>query len=184
MKLLIAAVTFVATLGILFLIETGKSPKKDYAQIIEALKDGSTNAAVSVMPSPIKARASTPIPTSTPAHTPTPTPSPTPQGSSTARQTPVTPTPTQTPIKTPSPTPLPIGPSPSFAPSETPTPTSTPIPLFPTPASSETPVLPEVKKSSSGICHARGTTYYNRTQTYTSYDSIQACLDSGGRLPK
>jgi hypothetical protein len=43
---------------------------------------------------------------------------------------------------------------------------------------------PQVKKSSTGICHEKGTTYYARTQNYTPYASIQACLDSGGRLPK
>lgn len=41
-----------------------------------------------------------------------------------------------------------------------------------------------VKKSESGICHAPGTRYYDRTKNYTSYNSIQACLDSGGKLPQ
>jgi len=41
-----------------------------------------------------------------------------------------------------------------------------------------------VKKSSTGICHAPGTTYYEKTKTYTSYDTVDACLASGGRLPK
>lgn len=41
-----------------------------------------------------------------------------------------------------------------------------------------------VKKSSTGICHAPGTTYYSRTKKFTPYDSIKDCLDSGGRLPK
>jgi hypothetical protein len=41
-----------------------------------------------------------------------------------------------------------------------------------------------VKKSTTGICHAPGTTYYEKTKTFTSFDSIQQCLDSGGRLPK
>ena len=41
-----------------------------------------------------------------------------------------------------------------------------------------------VKKSSSGICHSPGTTYYDRTTNYTSYNSIDQCLESGGRLPK
>lgn len=43
---------------------------------------------------------------------------------------------------------------------------------------------PEVKKSSTGICHARGTRYYNSTLKYTSYNSASDCLNSGGRLPK
>jgi micrococcal nuclease len=41
-----------------------------------------------------------------------------------------------------------------------------------------------VKKSNSDICHAPGTTYYDRTKNFTPYDTVQACLDSGGRLPK
>lgn len=40
-----------------------------------------------------------------------------------------------------------------------------------------------VKMSNSGICHAPGTTYYNRTKNYTPYDSLQACLNAGGRMP-
>jgi hypothetical protein len=40
-----------------------------------------------------------------------------------------------------------------------------------------------VKKSTTGICHAPGTTYYVKTKTFTSFGSIQQCLDSGGRLP-
>lgn len=41
-----------------------------------------------------------------------------------------------------------------------------------------------VKKSNSGICHAPGTTYYDRTKNYTSFPSLDACLSSGGRLPR
>jgi len=40
-----------------------------------------------------------------------------------------------------------------------------------------------VKKSSTGICHAPGTTYYSRTKNYIAFNSVQDCLDSGGRLP-
>jgi hypothetical protein len=43
---------------------------------------------------------------------------------------------------------------------------------------------PPVKKSRSGICHPKGGTYYSRTRHYTSYDTMQACLDSGGRAPR
>lgn len=41
-----------------------------------------------------------------------------------------------------------------------------------------------VKKSSTGICHAPGTTYYNKTKNFTSYETVEDCLNSGGRLPK
>lgn len=41
-----------------------------------------------------------------------------------------------------------------------------------------------VKKSSTGICHAPGTIYYEKTKDYVSYDSIDECIASGGRLPK
>ena len=47
-------------------------------------------------------------------------------------------------------------------------------------ASTSKTTLPEVKKSSSGIC----TSYYNQTTRFTPFVSIQACLNSGGRLPK
>lgn len=43
---------------------------------------------------------------------------------------------------------------------------------------------PLVKKSSSGICHQQGTTYYDKTTNFTPYDTVDACLASGGRLPK
>lgn len=41
-----------------------------------------------------------------------------------------------------------------------------------------------VKKSKSGICHDSTSSYYSRTKSYTSYDSLQACIDSGGKLTK
>ena len=41
-----------------------------------------------------------------------------------------------------------------------------------------------VKKSNSGICHAPSSRWYAQTIHYTEYSSLQACLDSGGRLPK
>ena len=41
-----------------------------------------------------------------------------------------------------------------------------------------------VKMSTTGICHAPGTTYYDRTTNYTAYSTIDACLAAGGRLPK
>ena len=43
---------------------------------------------------------------------------------------------------------------------------------------------PNVKKSSSNICHEKGTQYYKQTIKYKSYNSIEDCLNSGGRLPK
>ena len=42
---------------------------------------------------------------------------------------------------------------------------------------------PAVKKSTTGICHAKGTSYYARTTNYITYTSIANCLSSGGRLP-
>lgn len=64
-------------------------------------------------------------------------------------------------------------------PTPTPAPTPTPKPATPAPSSSGG----VVKKSRNDICHAPGTTYYNRTTNYTSFNSLQSCLDSGGRLP-
>lgn len=40
-----------------------------------------------------------------------------------------------------------------------------------------------IKKSSSGICHPPQSSYYERTRNFRSFDTLQACLDSGGRLP-
>ncbi len=42
---------------------------------------------------------------------------------------------------------------------------------------------PQVKKSTTGICHEKGTTYYGRTQHFQPFNSIEDCLNSGGRLP-
>ncbi len=132
MKLLIAAITFAATLGVLFLIEAGKSPKEDYAQIVNTLKKSDVSVTVSVTPSPIKIQLRTPAPTQTatptptPSHTPSRTPTPTPIHTSTPSRTP-TPTPTPIPITTPAPTPTPT-PPPSETPIPTPIPTPTPLP--------------------------------------------------------
>jgi hypothetical protein len=41
-----------------------------------------------------------------------------------------------------------------------------------------------VKKSSSGICHAPGSSYYQQTMRFTAYPSLEECLNSGGRPPK
>ena len=46
------------------------------------------------------------------------------------------------------------------------------------------PGEPEVKKSKSGICHDKSSPWYGRTKHFTPYDSLDACLKSGGRLPK
>jgi hypothetical protein len=41
-----------------------------------------------------------------------------------------------------------------------------------------------VKQSSSGICHPPESGWYERTKNYTPLDSLKACLQAGGRLPK
>ena len=41
-----------------------------------------------------------------------------------------------------------------------------------------------VKKSKSGICHDTQSSSYNRTKQFSAFDTLEACLDSGGRLPK
>jgi hypothetical protein len=41
-----------------------------------------------------------------------------------------------------------------------------------------------VKQSSSGICHDKSSGSFNRTKNYISFDTIAACIDAGGRLPK
>jgi hypothetical protein len=40
---------------------------------------------------------------------------------------------------------------------------------------------PPVKKSHSGICHERGYGHYNQTRQFEPYDTMEACLASGGR---
>ncbi|MDY0185571.1 MAG: hypothetical protein RBR43_06815 [Desulfuromonadaceae bacterium] len=39
-----------------------------------------------------------------------------------------------------------------------------------------------VKKSTSEICHTESSPYYFRLRNYTSYPSLEECMDSGGRL--
>ena len=41
-----------------------------------------------------------------------------------------------------------------------------------------------MKKSEQGICHERGSAIYKRTRHYESFDSMDACIASGGRLAK
>jgi hypothetical protein len=43
---------------------------------------------------------------------------------------------------------------------------------------------PLVKQSSSGICHDKSSSSFNRTKNYIPFDSIAACIEAGGRLPK
>ena len=44
---------------------------------------------------------------------------------------------------------------------------------------------PIVKKSKSGICHAKNSSsHYSRTKNFTVYQSLELCLKSGGRCPK
>ena len=43
---------------------------------------------------------------------------------------------------------------------------------------------PSVKKSTTEICHKKGTNFYNNTKNFTAYNSMEECLSSGGRLPK
>ncbi|MFL1485473.1 HNH endonuclease family protein [Marinobacter sp. LN3S78] len=47
------------------------------------------------------------------------------------------------------------------------------------------PVLAQatVKQSSSGLCHPPHSPWYERTTTFTAYDSLDACLAADGRLP-
>ena len=54
-------------------------------------------------------------------------------------------------------------------------------PLF---YSAEAADEPPVKMSKTGICHARGTSYYAQTKNYTAYNTLEECLQAGGRRPK
>jgi hypothetical protein len=41
-----------------------------------------------------------------------------------------------------------------------------------------------VKKSRSGICHDESSRWYKRTKKFKAFDSLEECLNSGGRLPR
>jgi hypothetical protein len=41
-----------------------------------------------------------------------------------------------------------------------------------------------VKMSNSGLCHPPQSSWYERTKNYTAFDSLEVCLESGGKLPK
>ncbi|RKF18842.1 HNH endonuclease [Alginatibacterium sediminis] len=41
-----------------------------------------------------------------------------------------------------------------------------------------------IKLSNSGICHDKHSSSYNRTKNFTSFSTLKACLNAGGRLPK
>lgn len=64
---------------------------------------------------------------------------------------------------------------------------ASPAPTAPAPSAPAAPAEPSsgvVKKSANNLCHAPGTTYYSRTKNYTPFDTIEACLKSGGELPE
>lgn len=39
------------------------------------------------------------------------------------------------------------------------------------------------KKSKNGYCHYKTSIYYAKTKTYESYNTLSACLASGGSIP-
>ncbi|MHA7809680.1 MAG: HNH endonuclease family protein [Marinobacter adhaerens] len=41
-----------------------------------------------------------------------------------------------------------------------------------------------VKRSSSGLCHPPESNWYERTSNYQAFDSVEGCIESGGKLPK
>ena len=42
----------------------------------------------------------------------------------------------------------------------------------------------QVKMSKSKICHDSSSPYYSRTKNFTAFETIEACLAAGGKLPK
>ena len=56
--------------------------------------------------------------------------------------------------------------------------------LFITGCDNEQNYNPNVKKSSSNICHKKGSQYYKQIKKYESFSSIEDCLNSQGRLPR
>lgn len=59
--------------------------------------------------------------------------------------------------------------------------TATPSPTPATPSQVSEGI---VKKSTTNICHDSSSSYYERTKNFIPFDTIEACLASGGRLPK
>jgi endonuclease YncB( thermonuclease family) len=55
--------------------------------------------------------------------------------------------------------------------------------LFIAPSCAKDTSPPAVKKSDSGVCHKLGSTYYDKTTHFKRFQSMEACLASGGRLP-
>jgi hypothetical protein len=51
-------------------------------------------------------------------------------------------------------------------------------------AVANSPTEPNVKQSTSAICHDKTSPSYNRTKKYVGFDSIATCIADGGRLPK
>ena len=49
--------------------------------------------------------------------------------------------------------------------------------------SCDSQVVP-VKKSRTGICHEYGSKYYEQTKQFKVFQSLDECIESGGRLPK
>lgn len=52
------------------------------------------------------------------------------------------------------------------------------------PYTSEASEKPVVKMSSSNICHDKSSSYYARTKRFIAYNSIEECINNGGRPPK
>lgn len=48
---------------------------------------------------------------------------------------------------------------------------------------SSVPAQALVKMSNSGLCHDENSSYYSRTKNFTPYDTLEACLHAGGKLP-
>jgi hypothetical protein len=77
-----------------------------------------------------------------------------------------------------------LGLFPAPAPKVTAAPAPNPVATTsPSPAPTQPAANGVVKMSSSKICHAPGTTYYDRTTNFTPYDDMDSCLQAGGRLP-
>ncbi|WP_227714177.1 HNH endonuclease family protein [Marinobacter sp. 1-4A] len=49
---------------------------------------------------------------------------------------------------------------------------------------SHTAIADVVKMSTSGLCHPPQSSWYERTQNYRAFKSLDDCLDAGGKLPR
>ncbi len=192
MRILIASIAFVTTIGAVFLFENHKTQPKEenYAQIVQDLNSKNNPPIKKTYKNHLSSEP-TILPSTSVSYTPTPTflklaintPAPTPnQGT----QTTFTPTPIPHQTTTPTPTNSPQAtPTPTQFPSSTPTPTVSPVPTdtpTPAPSTSDIPQSPEISVAVFTNPVARGNNAELKIKTSVGAScSIKLTLPSGSQ---